>query len=465
MRHFSRLLVDRGRIVHYVRLEDPDNRGCLAAELAAAVERLQPQELAMTAPGEWRVLQSLKAVADQCGGDLNVHEDRHVFASAHDFAAHAAGRKQLHMEYLYREMRKRHAVLTNGDEPAGGRWNHDAENRAAFATSGPANVPAPVRFAPDAITRAAIALVDDRFAQHPGDLADFAWPGDTRAGTSIACSLRDRAPALLRAPAGRHVAPRAVAVAFALVRGAESQPVEPARNSRRRRSRLPCRAGAAGERRGVHQTDTGLARVRLGHLLDANARLPGTQRARGREPLPQLYWTGKTSMACLADAIGQTLRHGYAHHIQRLMITGLYALLLGVDPKAVHAWYLAVYVDAVEWVELPNTLGMSQAADDGLMASKPYIASGKYIERMSHGSLCARCRFDPNERTGARTCPLTTLYWDFLMRHEKRLAANARTVMQTRNLARMGEAERARIARRAADIRAGALDESGSCSQ
>jgi deoxyribodipyrimidine photolyase-related protein len=184
-----------------------------------------------------------------------------------------------------------------------------------------------------------------------------------------------------------------------------------------------------------------------------------------REPLPQLYWTGKTSMACLADAIGPTLRHGYAHHIQRLMITGLYALLLGVDPKAVHAWYLAVYVDAVEWVELPNTLGMSQAADDGLMASKPYIASGKYIERMSHGSLCARCRFDPNERTGARTCPLTTLYWDFLMRHEKRLAANARTVMQTRNLARVGEAERARIARRAADIRAGALDESGSCPQ
>ena len=180
------------------------------------------------------------------------------------------------------------------------------------------------------------------------------------------------------------------------------------------------------------------------------------------EPLPDFYWTGETSMACMADAIGQTLEHGYAHHIQRLMVTGLYALLLGVHPKRVHEWYLAVYVDAVEWVELPNTLGMSQAADAdgnaGAMASKPYIASGKYIERMSNGSLCARCRFKPAERTGDRACPFTTLYWDFLLRHEKRLAANPRTVMQTRNLARVPDDERARIRERARAIREGAVE-------
>jgi deoxyribodipyrimidine photolyase-related protein len=175
-------------------------------------------------------------------------------------------------------------------------------------------------------------------------------------------------------------------------------------------------------------------------------------------------------MACLADAIGQTLEHGYAHHIQRLMVTGLYALLLGVQPRRVHEWYLAVYVDAVEWVELPNTIGMSQAADGvvdpatreaaahGPMASKPYIASGKYIERMSAGSLCARCRFRPGERTGDRACPFTTLYWDFLARHEARLRANPRTVMQARNLARVSDDERARIAARARAIREGALE-------
>jgi deoxyribodipyrimidine photolyase-related protein len=160
-------------------------------------------------------------------------------------------------------------------------------------------------------------------------------------------------------------------------------------------------------------------------------------------------------MACLRDALRQTLQHGYAHHIQRLMVTGLYALLLGVQPQQVHAWYLAVYVDAVEWVELPNTLGMSQCADGGVMASKPYIASGRYIERMSGGSLCRACRYDPAARMGDAACPFTTLYWSFLMRHEPMLARNPRTVMQVRNLARLPDAERAAIAARAGAIRRG----------
>jgi deoxyribodipyrimidine photolyase-related protein len=151
--------------------------------------------------------------------------------------------------------------------------------------------------------------------------------------------------------------------------------------------------------------------------------------------LPAWYWTGGTDMACLREVITQTLRHGYAHHIQRLMVTGLYALLLGVKPQAVHAWYLAVYVDAVEWVELPNTLGMSQFGDGGVMASKPYVASGKYIQRMSNH--CAGCRFDPALSTGPRACPFTTLYWDFLMRHEALLRGNPRMAMQLKNLARL----------------------------
>jgi deoxyribodipyrimidine photolyase-related protein len=173
------------------------------------------------------------------------------------------------------------------------------------------------------------------------------------------------------------------------------------------------------------------------------------------EPLPPWYWTGATDMRCLHDAITQTLAHGYAHHIQRLMVTGLYALLLGVEPKQVHEWYLAVYVDAVEWVELPNTLGMSQYADGGLLGSKPYAASGKYIERMS--DHCRGCRYDPGQRTGTLACPFTTLYWDFLGRHEARLAANPRMALQVKNLARLDGTERAAIAERAAQIRAGAV--------
>ncbi|MFM8665361.1 MAG: cryptochrome/photolyase family protein, partial [Betaproteobacteria bacterium] len=159
--------------------------------------------------------------------------------------------------------------------------------------------------------------------------------------------------------------------------------------------------------------------------------------------LPAFFWNAQTDMACLRDALELTLQHGYAHHIQRLMVTGLYALLLGVDPQQVHGWYLSVYVDAVEWVELPNTLGMSQYADGGVMASKPYVASGKYLQRM--GNHCKGCRYDPAQSTGDRACPYTTLYWDFLLRHEPALAKNPRMVMQVKNLKRLDEAQRAAI--------------------
>ena len=171
---------------------------------------------------------------------------------------------------------------------------------------------------------------------------------------------------------------------------------------------------------------------------------------RASQPLPDFYWTGDTEMNCLRESIRQTLDYGYAHHIQRLMVTGLFALLVGVTPEEVHKWYLAVYVDAVEWVELPNTLGMSQFADDGVMASKPYAATGKYIQRMSN--YCADCRFKPDKATGEDACPFTTLYWDFLMRHEDMLAKNRRMVLQVKNIQRKPTDERKRIRRQAAQV-------------
>ena len=169
------------------------------------------------------------------------------------------------------------------------------------------------------------------------------------------------------------------------------------------------------------------------------------------QALPRWYWSGHTTMACLADALQQTLHHGYAHHIQRLMVTGLYALLLGVHPQEVHAWYLSVYVDAVEWVELPNTLGMSQYGDGGVMASKPYVATGQYIDRMSN--YCAGCRFDPKQRTGDRACPFTTLYWDFLDRHQASLGRNPRMSLQVKNLARIDATTLQAIRHRAQQLR------------
>jgi deoxyribodipyrimidine photolyase-related protein len=184
------------------------------------------------------------------------------------------------------------------------------------------------------------------------------------------------------------------------------------------------------------------------------AQMPGyveRNAMQAHEPLPAFYWTADTEMACLRDAVGQTLQYGYAHHIQRLMVTGLYALVLGVDPRAVHEWYLAMYVDAVEWVELPNALGMSQYADGGVMASKPYIATGKYIQRMS--DHCTGCRFNPASATGDDACPFTTLYWDYLQRHEPAMRQNHRMALQVRNLARLDDEARAAISERASAIR------------
>jgi deoxyribodipyrimidine photolyase-related protein len=408
----------------------------------------------MTAPGDWRVLQALREAAAAAGLVLDVREDRHFFCSVREFAAHAKGRKQLRLEFFYREQRKRHGVLlTPAGEPEGGEWNYDADNRKPFGPQGPGRVPPRAVFEPDATTREVIALVRERFAAHPGRLDSFAWPV-TR---EQALQSLDRFIAERLAGFGdvqdamwpdepwlwhSHLA---AALNLKLLNPRE---VVAAAEAAYRAGRAPLAAveGFIRQILGWREYVRGIYWTQMPGYLERNE-------LGAHEPLPAWYWTGDTAMACLKDAIGQTLEHGYTHHIQRLMVTGLYALLLGVDPKALHAWYLAVYVDAVEWVELPNTLGMSQYADGGVMASKPYIATGQYIARMS--PYCKRCRFDPTQRTGDRACPYTTLYWDFLMRHEQRLAANPRMALQVKNLARLGAPEREAVAARAAALRRG----------
>jgi deoxyribodipyrimidine photolyase-related protein len=453
MRHFADELRASGRPLHYMRLDDPANKGNLAAQLAADIDRLRPAGLVMTAPGDWRVLQAIKAVAQARGLPLDIREDRHFFGTVREFAAHARGRKSLRMETFYREMRRRHGVLMQGDEPAGGRWNYDEDNRESFGTAGPGAVPPRAHFAPDAITREVIALVEARFPDHPGHLASFAWPV-TRAEARVALEsfITERLPHF-----GRHqdamwpgepwlyhahlaaalnlklLNPREVVTAAEAAWHAGAAP-------------LPSVEGFIRQILGWREYVRGIYWTRMPGYAELNAL--GAQ-----QDLPAWYWTGDTGMACLRDAITQTLAHGYAHHIQRLMVTGLFALLFGVRPQQVHAWYLAVYVDAVEWVELPNTLGMSQYADGGLMASKPYAATGKYIQRMS--PHCRGCRYDPAQRTGERACPFTTLYWDFLLTHEARLAANPRMALQVKNVARLDDDQRMAIRERAAAIRRG----------
>lgn len=459
MRHFAQALRAAGRLLHYARLDDPDNRGSLAAELQATLKAVRPQRVVMTAPGDWRVWQSLKAVVETAGLALEVCEDRHFYTTVREFAAHAKGRKSLRLEYFYRELRQRHGVLMQDGQPVGGQWNFDADNREAFGRAGPGALPERATFEPDALTREVIALVNLRFAQHPGTLDSFAWPVTRdQALQALARFIEQRLPlfgryedALWPGEPWLYHSQLSAALNLKLLNAREVvQAAEAAYHAGH--APLQSAEGFIRQILGWREYVRGIYWTQMPTYAERNA-------LDARHALPAWYWTGQTDMACLRDAITQTLQHGYAHHIQRLMVTGLYTLLLGVRPQQVHAWYLAVYVDAVEWVELPNTLGMSQYGDGGLMASKPYVATGKYIQRM--GGPCAGCRYDPAQREGERACPYTTLYWDFLMRHEALLSGNPRMALQLKNVARMSEPQRQGVAQRAAAIRRGEVGATG----
>jgi len=463
MRHFAQALHAAGRPLHYTRLDDPGNRGSLAAELQAAIEELAPQRLLMTAPGDWRVWQSLKAAAESSGRALEVCEDRHFYTTVREFSAHAKGRKALRLEYFYRALRQRHGVLMQdgkpeggklqGGQPVGGRWNFDADNREAFGRAGPVGLPARATFEPDALTREVIALVNRHFAQHPGSLDGFAWPVTREeALASLRSFIEQRLPlfgryedAMWPGEPWLYHSHLSAALNLKLLNPRE---VVQAAEAAYHAGHAPLQSveGFIRQILGWREYVRGIYWTQMPGYVELNA-------LDAQQALPAWYWTGQTDMACLRDALTQTLQHGYAHHIQRLMVTGLFTLLLGVRPQEVHAWYLAVYVDAVEWVELPNTLGMSQYGDGGLMASKPYVATGKYIQRM--GGPCSRCRYDPAQRAGEQACPYTTLYWDFLMRHEALLKKNPRMAMQVKNVARLSDVQRHAVVQRADAIRRG----------
>jgi deoxyribodipyrimidine photolyase-related protein len=451
MRHFRDRLRERGWTVHYRELEDTPVVETLPDALGAAVRRLRPQRLILVEAGEWRVGDGLQAAARALGVELEVRPDRHFLCSHAEFARHAEGRKQLRLEFFYRELRQRTGILMRDGEPVGGAWNFDAENRESFGRDGPGLVPRPLAFPPDAVTRGVLDLVARRFAGHPGRLERFDWPV-TRADALRALDdfIRNRLPsfglyedAMWTGEPWLYHSRLSAALNLKLLNPRE---VLAAAEKAHEKGHAPLAAveGFVRQILGWREYVRGIYGRFMPEYLGRNA-------LGADQPLPDFYWSGETDMNCLREVIRQTLELGFAHHIQRLMVTGLYALLLGVRPQAVHEWYLAVYVDAVEWVELPNTLGMSQYGDGGVMASKPYVATGKYIQRMSN--YCEGCRYDPAVRTGPKACPFTTLYWDFLLRHEKVLAKNQRMAMQLRNLARLTPGERQAVRTQAAQLR------------
>jgi deoxyribodipyrimidine photolyase-related protein len=340
-------------------------------------------------------------------------------------------------------------------EPVGGQWNFDADNRESFGSAGPGALPPRSAFVPDATTKGVFALVEQRFANHPGLLQSFAWPV-TREQALIAMRefIDHRLPMFGQYedamwPGEPWLYHSQLSAALNLKLLGAREVVHAAENAFLA-GKVPLQSAEGFIRQvlGWREYVRGIYWTQMPAYQEGNA-------LQAHEDLPAWYWTGETDMACLREAIQQTLAHGYAHHIQRLMVIGLFALLLGVRPQQVHTWFLAVYVDAVEWVELPNTLGMSQFGDGGLMASKPYVATGKYIQRM--GGPCKSCRFDPGKSTGPEACPFTTLYWDFLLRHQDTLARNPRMSLQVKNLARLDVGQRNAVTERARQVRQGEM--------
>lgn len=441
MRHFAQELREQGWQVDYVTLDDPANTGSFTGEVTRAAARHAATRIVTVKAGEWRVF-----TAQQSWPTVTLLEDDRFIASIDQFAQWAQGRKRLTMEDFYRIMRRQTGLLMDGDQPIGGQWNYDQENRKAVP-KGHRFTP-PVRFAPDALTAEVLALVHARFHNHFGSTGSFAWPV-TRAQalealgdfiTHRLAGFGDYQDAMVT---GEDVLNHSL-LSPALNLGLLS-PLEVARAAE-----AAFHAGTAplNAVEGFIRQIIGWREYVRGLYWFAGPDYTARNHLNAHRPLPALFWGAATDLKCLSEAVGATQRNAMAHHIQRLMILGNFAMLTGTDPGEVHRWYLSVYADAIEWVEAPNVIGMSQFADGGLMATKPYAAGGAYVNRMSNH--CKTCRYDVKQRTGPTACPLNSLYWDFLARHEEALSSNQRLWRMYDGWRRFSPDEQTRIRTQAA---------------
>jgi deoxyribodipyrimidine photolyase-related protein len=434
MRKFAAGLEADGWSVRYTRLDDPENAGSIVGELLRAAEATGASEVLATEPGEFRLIAALEE------SPLPVHmfPDDRFLCSHGEFEAWAEGRKELRMEWFYREMRRKTGLLMEGDQPAGGKWNYDHENRKPAPDD--VDFGGPMHFAPDPVVEEVLDLVEARFGDNFGTLRPFWFATDRgQARRALSHFIRNSLPkfgdfqdAMLDGDRFLYHAVVSMYLNAGLLTWREI-----------------CEAAEASWKAGEAPLNAveGFIRQIIGwreymrgiYFLEGPDYTTRNALNHSRS-LPGFYWTADTDMRCVAKTVGQTRDEAYAHHIQRLMVTGNFALLAGIDPHEVHEWYLAVYADAYEWVEAPNVIGMSQFADGGIVGSKPYVSGGNYIRKMS--DYCTSCRYDVGEKSGEKACPFNYLYWAFLHRHRDRFGKNPRMAQMYRTWARMSEDKR-----------------------
>ena len=441
MRHFAASLSDAGWNVDYVRLDQDGNSHSFSGEVARAVERHAPESVIATFASEWRVLTEMRDWENTLPCSVELRDDDRFYCSLDEFATWADGRKQLRMEYFYRELRRKTGILMSGNDPIGGQWNYDAENRGR-APDG-LEVPKHTSFVPDDITNEVLNLVEDRFGDHFGKLRPFEFAvTHEQAAYVLDRFIAERLPLfgtyqdamvegepfMFHAHIGLYLncgllSPQQAIIAAENAYHAGAAP-------------LNATEGFIRQILGWREFVRGLYWLKMPEYAEQNA-------LEAHRPLPAFFWTADTKMNCLKQCVSETRDHAYAHHIQRLMVLGNFALLAGLSPKEVNEWFMIVYADAYEWVELPNVSGMALYADGGVLASKPYASGGAYIERMSN--YCRSCHYKVKQKNGEQACPFNYLYWDFLIRHQDRLSGNARMGMMYRTLAKMSDEKRAAI--------------------
>ncbi|MBT8450090.1 MAG: cryptochrome/photolyase family protein, partial [Gammaproteobacteria bacterium] len=410
-----------------------------------------PQSIYCVLPGDYRLKKELDNVLAHFNSEIEWLSDQHFLAEPGEFKQWLAGRKNPIMEHWYRHIRKRLNILMQADgKPEGGEWNYDKYNRKAFTKKGPPQKSITQTFELDDISRQVLAEVE-KHLDLPGEEALKYWPVNRDQALLVLQEFIDHKltvfgdyqDAMWQDEPWLYHSRLGAAMNIKLLHPMEViQAVEKAY----RDGQAPINAveGFIRQIAGWREYMRGLYWSYREDWLEMNE-------LDAHQNLPKFYWDAETEMNCLQQSLSQVLSYGYGHHIQRLMVTGLFSLLYGVKPNQIHEWYLAMYVDAIAWVEIPNTLGMSQFADGGIVGTKPYIASGAYIDRMSN--YCKSCPFNPKQATGENACPFTTLYWDFIERHTELLSSHYRLGMQVRHWQNKSAEEQKAIQQQAQKIR------------
>ncbi|WP_426115392.1 cryptochrome/photolyase family protein [Massilia sp. PWRC2] len=453
MRALAASLRQAGHRVAYFTIDAADNCHSLTANLDLLRARCGARVIEYQEPDEWRVDAQLAAWCASLPAPVvgRMVSSEHFYTGRLDAARLFEGRAKWLMEHFYRHMRSTHQVLLDdAGKPQGGQWNFDADNRQKWP--GLPAAPRDIRPLHDhtalwaSIQGAGVASFGEPQADH------FRWPRErAEALTQLAAFIDEALPHFGQfqdAMSSRAWRLFHSLLSFALnVKMLSPHEVVTRVEAAWRAGSVPLAAAEGFIRQilGWREYVRGVYWAKMPHYAEHNV-------FEHRRELPRWFWDGNTRMRCMAHAIGQSLEHAHAHHIHRLMVIGNFALLAGLAPNAVHQWYLGVYIDAFEWVELPNTLGMSQYADNGMLATKPYVSGAAYIDRMS--DYCKGCHYDKKDRNGERACPFNALYWDFFARNEARLGSNPRIGMVYPQLRKMAPEARVALAAKADSLRA-----------